>query len=154
MDPVFPPNSDDALLEELRDALAQPPSVPDAVLDAAKAAFEFRTIDEELELLSLSYDSSTDQSVAVRGPAVDTPRMLVFDGEHLTIELELGEDVVMGQVVPPHADRIVLEGADGRRLETDADEAGFFLLRRPPRGPVRLHWHGQGARVVTQWMTI
>ena len=154
MDPTFPPNGDDDLLDELRDALAQQPPVPDAVMDAAKAAFEWRTIDEELELLSLSYDSSLEQTVMLLGPALDSPRMLVFDGEDLTIELEVGDDVVMGQVVPPHADRIVLESADGRLLETDADDAGFFLLRRPPRGPVRLQWHGQGSSVVTQWMTI
>jgi hypothetical protein len=60
----------------------------------------------------------------------------------------------MGQVVPARADRIVLEDAEGRQDATEADEAGFFLLRRPAPGPVRLRWYTPSASAVTEWMVL
>ena len=88
-------------------------------------------------------------------PRRSAPRVLVFDGDELTIELELGEDVLMGQVVPARPDRVVLECADGRVDEADADDAGFFLLRRPAEGPIRLKWRpGDAAGVVTGWISL
>ena len=155
MDPNVWHNDDEALMRELREAVAARASVPDHVMEAARAAFDWRNVDDELELLTLSYDSLLTDAPGVRGPTLDTPRMLVFDGEQLTVELEVGTEVLMGQIVPAGADRLLLECVDGTTVECDADEAGFFLLRRPDRGPIRLKWrHGEEAGVVTEWITI
>src|SRR4051794_21473579 len=113
MDPTIRDDSDDELMLELKEAVAGERSAPEHVLEAARAAFEWRNLDEDLELLSLSYDSSLAEAVGVRGPAPAAARMLVFDGDQVTIELELGSDVLMGQVVPAEPDRIILESADG-----------------------------------------
>lgn len=154
MDPRNRDTSDAELMLELKQAVAGERSAPDHVMEAAKAAFDWRGLDEEMELLSLSYDSSLADAVGVRGPGTAAPRMLVFDGEHVTIELELGSDVLMGQIVPAEPHRIILESADGQVDETDTDDAGVFLLRRPAKGPVRLRCQHQGMGVVTEWMPI
>jgi hypothetical protein len=155
MDPTSGNSGDDDLMLELKQALAAEPLAPDHVMEAAKAAFEWRGVDEELELLSLSYDSSKADLAGVRGPAATAPRTVVFDGEGVTIELELGTEVLMGQVVPPDYQRIILECADGRVDEADTDDIGVFLLRRPTGGPIRLRCHqGRSLGVVTEWMLI
>jgi len=154
MDPTTGHGSDDDLLRELEHAVADRRGVPVHLVAAAKAAFEWRSVEEELELLTLSYDSSLDEVIGVRGSASTALRMLVFDAEHVTVELQLGADVLMGQVVPADSDRVVLECADGRVDEADPDDAGVFLLRRPARGPVRLRCRHHSAVMVTEWMPI
>jgi hypothetical protein len=147
-------NDDDDLMLELKEAVAGERSSPEQVMDAAKAAFEWREVDKDLELLSLSYDSSLAGLVGVRGATTAAPRMLVFDGAHVTIELEVDTDVLMGQVVPAESDQVILESADGHVDETDTDDAGVFLLRRPARGPVRVRCRHRGLDIVTGWMAI
>jgi len=155
MDPGMWHHDDDALMQELTEAVARERAVPEHVMQAAKDAFEWRGVDAELELMSLSFDSLLTDAVGVRGPGPDSPRMLVYDGEDLTIEIEVGKDVLMGQVVPAGSDLVVLECADGRVDEAHADDAGFFLLRRPAQGPIRLKWqHGEAAGAVTGWISI
>src|SRR4051812_6354343 len=109
MDPKTRDASDDELMLELKQAVAEERSSPDHLLQAAKAAFDWRGFDEELELLNLTYGSWLSDAVGVRGAAVTAQRMLVFDGEDVTIELELGSDVLMGQIVPAESHRIMLE---------------------------------------------
>jgi len=155
MDPTTGNSGDDDLMLELKEALAAERPAPDHLMEAAKAAFEWRRLDEELKQLSLSYDSSEADLAGVRGPASTAPRMLVFDGEDVTVELELGTEVLMGQVVPAVYRRITLECADGRVDEADTDDVGVFLLRRPTRGPIRLRCQqGRNLDVVTEWMLI
>ena len=146
--------NDDLLMEELKAAVRAPSPVPSALVDAAKAAFAWRGVDEELELLTLSYDSTLAEAAAVRGPADTSERILVFESEDVTMTLEVGSQVLMGQVVPARPDRVVLENASGPVDATEADDSGFFLLRRPAAGPLRLKWHGPGSRIVTEWVPI
>jgi len=148
-------HDDDVLMERLAEAVGRERTVPEHVMQAAKDTFDWRGVDEELELLTLSFDSSLTEAVGVRGPATDSPRMLVFDGEELTIEIEVGQDVLMGQVVPARSELVILQCADGRVDEATADDAGFFLLRRPVQGPIRLKWpNGEAAGAVTGWISI
>jgi hypothetical protein len=146
---------DDALMEGLTEAVARERAVPEHVMQAAKDAFDWRGLDAELELLPLSFDSLLTDAAGVRGPAPDSPRMLVFDGEDVTIEIEVGRDVLMGQVVPARSERVIIQSADGREEEVTTDDAGFFHLRRPPQGPIRLKWpNGEAAGAVTGWISI
>lgn len=154
MEPNMWDMSDDSLMDELKAAVRGPSTVPDHLLEAGRAAFAWRGVDEELELLTLSYDSSLAEPVAVRGPAVTTERIMVFESEDVTMTLEIGGQVLMGQVVPARPDRVTLEDANGAVDETEADNSGFFLLRRPAAGPVRLKWHADGSAVVTEWVPI
>jgi hypothetical protein len=145
--------SDDALMDELQEALTAVRSVPPRVVEAARAAYAWRSIDVELELLTLSYDSSLAETTLVRSQAAG-PRMLVFDSENVTLELEVSTDVLMGQVVPAHAGRVILENPHGTVHETEADDEGFFLLGRPAACPVRLTWLTDRSRVRTEWLPI
>ena len=61
--------SDDALMDELQEALRAARSVPPRVVEAARSAYAWRSIDEELELLTLSYDSSLAETTLVRSQA-------------------------------------------------------------------------------------
>jgi hypothetical protein len=154
MDPAMRDNSDDELMLELKQAVATQWSAPETVMEAAKAAFDWRGIDAELEVLSASYDSLLAEPVGVRGPSVTAPQMLVFDSEHVTIELELGTDVIMGQVIPAESNRIILERADGSHIQADTDDAGVFLVRRPTRGPIRLRFRHHHTDVATDWISV
>ena len=64
-------NDDEALIQELRAAVASNEAVSERSRDAARSAFTWRNVDKELEeLLSLSHDSSLVEDVLVRGAAV------------------------------------------------------------------------------------
>ena len=152
MDPTQWDRSDDDLMGELKEAMEEARSVPPDLLEAAKAAFTWKTVDEELEMLTLSYDSAMADSTLVRGGTAE--RMLVFETEDLTIELEVGDEVVMGQVVPTRPGRAILEDPQGTLQETEADDGGFFLFRRPTTSPVRVKWIADDTRVVTEWVPL
>jgi hypothetical protein len=153
MGPTQWDRSDDDLMGELKEALEEAGSVPPDVVEAAKAAFTWRTVDEELEMLTLTYDSVMTASSLVRG-AGSPERMLVFESDDLTMEVEVNDDVLMGQVVPAHHGRVILEDAQGPVQEAEADDGGFFLLRRPTGSPVRFKWIGGDTRVATEWLPI
>jgi hypothetical protein len=80
--------TDDELLHELRAAL-QESTVDESVIRAAQAAFTWRTVDTELELLSLDASSGRLAGSLVRGSGpgdpggAGTPRMLVFQADEV-----------------------------------------------------------------------
>src|SRR5919112_4603527 len=96
---------DEALREELARAMAQEAAVPDHRREAARAAFTWRTIDEEL--LALTHDSLDLADAAVRG-ALDV-RTLGFESDGLSLEIEVDGDRVFGQVIDRQADEVVME---------------------------------------------
>ena len=93
-------DSDDVLLDALRDALSTPPGdVPPEFVEAAKAAFTWRTIDEEL-LLITSYDSVLDDTLFARARSTATARQLVFDADGVTLQVEVSAAGITGQLIP------------------------------------------------------
>jgi hypothetical protein len=153
MDPTQWDRSDDDLMGELKEALEEARSVPPDLAEAAKAAFTWRTVDEELEMLTLSYDSAMADTALVRG-AGSPERMLVFESEDLTMELEVGDEVLMGQVVPTGPGRAILQDPQGTLQETEADDGGFFLFRRPTTSPIRVKWVSGETGMVTEWVPL
>ncbi len=119
---------DDLLLDELRRVFGAIDPVPAPVQAAARAAIEWRTIDAELA--ALVSDSMIDEPLlAVRGTT--ELRMLTFEADELTIELEAepaGDDTLtlVGQLVPPQRAQVAIRhGADV--IATQADERGRFV---------------------------
>lgn len=147
------PNDDDALSAELAEALGTAGAVPERMLAAAQAAFTWRRVDEELDLLVLAHDSLVEGGPAVRDAAVDGPRTLAFHGAELAVEIDLGSDV-MGQLVPPQRARVSLTTAEGTLAEADADELGCFRLPLPERGPVRLVCRSDAGTAATEWLLL
>jgi len=136
---VIPARDDDALLAALAGALEPDLDPPAGVLDAARASFTWRTIDAELA--ALTHDSLLDdERSGVR--SADEPRILTFETDGVTIELEVdrtpGARRLIGQVVPPQAAdlALIVDGAP-TGTSTHADEWGRFTLPLPD-GEVRI----------------
>jgi hypothetical protein len=143
-------SDDDALMDELAQALG---TVDDERLtEDARACFTWRNLDQDLELLTLSYDSSLTRA-AFRGEPGQAARMLVYENDDVTVEIQVGAHTLMGQIVPAVSSSIVLEHARDGATETQADDAGYFLFRRPASGAVRLRVLGDPG-LVTEWLPI
>jgi hypothetical protein len=148
--------SDDELLAELRAALREE-TVDDSVVQAAEAAFSWRTVDADLELLSLDTSAWLADAAPVRGGDPVLPRTLVFRGERrgerLSVEVEIDRAGIFGQLVPPQPGEVTLVTAAGPQATTTADEVGCFAFPAGTSGPVRLECHLDADRFVTEWVT-
>ena len=142
--------TDDELLRELRAAL-QEPGVDEKYIRAAQAAFTWRTVDADLEILSLETGLEVSGTAQVRGAGPGAPRMFAFHGERLSVEIEIDDDGIVGQLTPPGPARVTLVTTDGPQAAADADEVGCFNLPLPPPGPMRLDCQRGAERFLTEW---
>jgi hypothetical protein len=141
---------DDALFEELKDALTQADSVPDDVLAAAKESFTWRTIDAELA--ELVFDSAMEEVAGVRGEGA-AERQLTFRAADLEIEIMVDGRQVTGQLVPPQEATVEL-AAGGSTQASAVDEFGAFSFDDVPAGPVRLTCRVGDTAVTTEWTVL
>src|SRR4051794_24439375 len=139
---------DERLMHELGRALDQVP-VPDHRREAARAAFTWRTIDEEL--LALTHDSLELADAAVRG-TLDV-RTLGFESDGLSLELEVDGDRVFGQVLEADVDQVIVESADDGSQTAPVDPSGVFSLV-VPTGPVRFGVSVGGVLRRTPWIVL
>jgi hypothetical protein len=144
--------TDDELLQELRSALQEEP-VPESVIRAAQAAFTWRTVDAELELLSLDAGDELAAGALVRG-GPGAQRSFAFQGERLSLEIEVDEAGIVGQLTPPQPGQVTLVTAEGPQATAQADEIGCFTFPPPAPGPLRLDCQLGGDHFVTEWVTI
>ena len=109
---------DDQLLEALRGALRERGAVPSWFVETGKNAFAWHNIDAELA--QLTYDSEVDlREVAVVRSETASIRALTFTSAHLTMELEVTEDAVLGQVIPPCAGTLEVHTRAGEITATE-----------------------------------
>lgn len=142
-------DSDEVLLDALRDALSTPQDdVPPEFVEAAKAAFTWRTIDEEL-LLITSYDSVLDDTLFTRARSTATARQLVFDAEGVMLQVEVSAAGVTGQLMPASGP-ITLVTPAGDHETAAVDELGMFVMGVAPRGPVKFRF----ASGCTDWFIL
>ena len=145
---------DEELLAALRGALRAREAVPPEFVEAAKNAFAWHNIDAELA--QLTYDSSRDSDYepSLRAEAASI-RALTFTSAHLTIELEVTRDSLLGQVIPAQAGVVSVQPQDGALAEFPADEIGCFSIGPIPSGPFRLHCRtATGIDALTGWITL
>jgi hypothetical protein len=142
-------DNDERLMQDLREALDG--AVSDGARSDARAAFTWRTIDEEL--MRLSHDSWQSEEVLVRKDGAAT-RVLGFDGNDFSLEIELDAGALMGQVVPGRACRVSVFTPKGESGSVDTDQSGFFSLAAPARGPVRLTVASDGSAQSTEWLQL
>jgi hypothetical protein len=140
---------DDRFMEELGRALSEE-SVPDHRRQAARAAFTWRTIDEEL--LALTHDSLEQADAAVRGVALDV-RTLGFESDGLSLELEVDGDRVIGQVLDAEVDEVLVESVAEGTQSSPVDASGVFSVQ-VPTGPVRLGVRLDGLLRHTPWIVL
>ena len=126
--------------------------VPEVVVEAGKAAFAMRTIDEELA--GLSYDSLLEAGLAGVRSGATTLRTLSFEAGERSVEIEVEPGVLVGQLLPAEAAQVDVRTVDAvTRLATD--ELGRFELRPVPSGPLSLRIRrAGGATIVTEWTAI
>jgi hypothetical protein len=132
--------------------------VPPLLDQAARDAFAWRTVDEELaELMRDSADAEEETGLLVRGPG--GPRQLSFESPRVGIELEVvqtgpRERRLEGQLLPPGAALVTIEqpGKDG--VSVQADDLGRFVLDGLRAGALRLHVILRGAQIAIPWTSI
>ncbi len=130
----------------------QPPQV-----DAAIAAFTFRTIDAELA--QVTFDSAAPGAEPAV-PSGATARMVTFETGTLTIELEIipqdGTINLIGQILPPAVVQVDVRQVD--LVSTGStDGLGRFALVLPIPGPFQLSLPYAGLRggaAVTEWISV
>jgi hypothetical protein len=145
---------DEELLVALRRALAERQAVPPEFVEVAKNAFAWHNIDAELA--ELTYDSSCDAELAPTTRAETASiRALTFTSAHLTIELEVTHDSLLGQIVPAQAGTIKVQLRDGAETAVPADRIGRFTIRPIPAGAFRLHCKTSAdTDALTGWITL
>ena len=154
MSPVPEVFDDEELLAALRQALAERQAVPPEFVEAGKNAFAWHNIDAELA--ELTYDSSRDAEPAPSTRAETASiRALTFTSAHLTIELEVTHDSLLGQIVPAQAGTIKVQLRDGAETTVPADRIGRFTIRPIPAGAFRLHCKTSAdTDALTGWITL
>lgn len=151
---------DDALMALLDEAVTEADAVPDRRREAARAAFTWRSVDDELA--ELLHDSALDAGAAVRsssgGPG---PRSLAFGRSGLTLEVEVDGDQLLGEVIAvgeaASADgpaSVTLQRPDTPDVTTTVDAAGFFRFAGVGTGAVRFVVERGGWSLTTPWVTL
>jgi len=157
----FDRSNDDELLAALARALLAEEVVPDDVLEAAKGAYAWRTIDAELAALTFDSVADADALVGVRGRG--GPRALTFEHDDVVVEVEVVEHGVrrtlIGHVAPgPLASVEVQQAGQAEPRRQDADALGRFQVADLVAGPFRLLCRfAAGAPtsvMLTEWVTI
>jgi hypothetical protein len=147
---------DDQLLAALREAFRSRRAVPARFTATAKATFAWRDIDAELA--TLTWDSvSADAEAELAGQRAESAslRTLTFASGDLTLEIEVTEDALLGQLVPPGPGRIEARTVDDDVVAAVINQVGGFTICPIPRSPFRLYCQTMsGANVLTGWLTL
>lgn len=146
-----PSFEDDELLKELAAALKAPAPVDESLVRAARGAYAWRSVDEELA--TLTFDSLLDVAGAFReGPGA--PRVLAFEGDDLGVEMEVVGDALVGQLHPPAEGHVSVLTPEGTVGDVEADDLGCFVVSPVPTGLVRLRCSTGSAVIVTDWVRL
>jgi hypothetical protein len=147
-------SSDDELMTALGDALRAARKIPPDFIEAAKASFAWHNVD--VELAALTYDSSADRLAGVMTRAEPAAlRSLTFANGRLTIEMEVINDALYGQVVPPESGEVELQLADHTVSTAAIDAVGYFTIGPVPVDSFRLRClTSSGYTAVTNWVTL
>jgi hypothetical protein len=145
---------DEDILLALRDAVRARQEVPADFVTAGKSAFAWHNIDAELA--QLTYDSQRDlaDAAAVRTEAASI-RALTFTSARLTIELEVTQDALVGQIVPAQTAVVKVRFRSGGETDVTADEIGCFTIEPIPIEQFRLECRtADGIQALTGWVAL
>lgn len=145
---------DDKLLAALGEALSAREAVPSWFVETGKNSYAWHNVDAELA--QLTYDSYSDQrmAAATRSETADI-RALTFTSAHMSIELEVTEGSLLGQIIPPRTGTLEVLTAAGTIMTTTVDEIGCFAVDPKPDNSFRLRCRmPDGTDVLTGWITL
>jgi hypothetical protein len=145
--------TDEELLEALQRAVSARAAVPADFVAAAREAFAWHNIDAELA--RLTYDSRTAEHALTTRTEAASIRALTFTSGRLTIELEVAQDSLVGQIVPAQPAVISVLPRAGDEIVITADEIGCFSVEPIPIGQFRLRCRtSAGVETMTGWITL
>jgi hypothetical protein len=143
---------DEQLLGALRESMRARRVVPEAFVDTGKSSFAWHNIDAELA--QLTYDSRREPAVGLRSETASI-RALTFTSAHVSLEVEVTESSLLGQVIPPKLGTLETRSGAGTITSTPVDEIGCFAVEPIPASPFRLRFRTEdGADVLTGWITL
>jgi hypothetical protein len=145
---------DERLLAALAEAIKAREDVPSWFIETGKNAFAWHNIDAELA--QLTYDSQRDRrEAAVMRSETASIRALTFTSPHLTVELEVTGNTLLGQIIPPRSGPLEIHTRAGEITTTEVDEIGCFAIDPIPDSPFRLRCRSaDDTDVLTGWVTI
>jgi hypothetical protein len=149
------PWTDDEILAMLAQAQQAADSVPRNFIEIGKATYAWRDIDAELA--ELTYDSALEEAHLTARMRAERAhlRALTFTSTALTIEIEITDEAVLGQVIPLQAGEVEVNTPAGTAGTALIDNIGCFAIRPIPGGSFRLHCRTtSGTCVSTSWVTI
>jgi hypothetical protein len=147
-------NADEKLLAELREALAARAAVPPEFVAAAKSAYAWHHIDAELARLIYDSRRDTELSAGLRSEAASI-RALTFASARFSIEVEVTDDALLGQLVPPQPGTVEIQTAAGEVTDGEIDAVGCFSIEPKPDGQFRVRFRTDGQPdVLTGWLTL
>jgi hypothetical protein len=148
---------DEELLTALREAMRAREAVPAEFIEMGRNAYAWHNIDAELAQLTYDSDRDADLMASLRSETASI-RALTFTSAHLSIEVEVTDDSLVGQVVPIVPERegtIEVQAKAGATTTTSVDEIGCFAVSPKPASPFRLRYRAaDGTDVVTGWITL
>jgi hypothetical protein len=146
--------TDEELIEALRGAVRARQQVPAEFVAVGKSSFAWHNIDAELA--KLTYDSRRDleDAVGVRTEAASI-RALPFTSARLTIEIEVTQDALVGQIVPAQTAIVKIRFRSGGDTDVTADDIGCFTIQPIPIEQFRLECQtGDGIQALTGWISL
>ncbi|MDN5856920.1 MAG: hypothetical protein L0K86_29605 [Actinomycetia bacterium] len=132
---------DNNLLDAVRGALRERHEVPEYVIEMGRAAFTWRTANDELAALVADSSSGAHTMAGTRAGDRATLRELTFALRGTTVYLQVANDAVQGQIVPPRPGHVDVHEADRPPRSHDVDEHGWFSIAPLPVAEFRLRWH-------------
>jgi hypothetical protein len=145
---------DDVLLAALREALATHEAVPAWFVEAGKSAYAWHHIDAELAQLTFDSLRDAELTASMRSESASI-RALTFQSARFTIEVEITDDALLGQLIPSQGGTAEMQTQAGHISATSIDEVGCFAIEPKPDSPFRLRVRTEGQPdVVTGWLTI
>jgi hypothetical protein len=148
---------DEELLTALREAMRAREAVPAEFIEMGKNAYAWHNIDAELAQLTYDSDRDADLMASLRSETASI-RALTFTSAHLSIEVEVTDESLVGQVVPIVPERegtIEVQAKAGATTTTSVDEIGCFAVSPKPASPFRLRYRAaDGTDVLTGWITL
>jgi hypothetical protein len=151
---LFPAlDDDDKLLAALREAIRRRDAVPTWFVEVGKNAYAWHDIDAELA--QLTYDSHNEEHLAAATRSETASiRALTFTSNTLSMELEVTEDGLLGQIIPPLTGTLEIHTKAGAITTATVDDIGFFTVKPMPDSPFRLRCRTtDGTDVISGWIT-
>jgi hypothetical protein len=147
-------NDDELLLTALRHALATEDQPSPEFIATAQACYSWYSIDGELA--ELTFDSARpDVALPATRAESASVQAMTFASAQLTIELEITDRVIRGQLVPHQSGDVELHVLNADVTRVRSDQLGYFSIPVVLAGRFRLRCHTDSDCVVTtRWIAL